>query len=51
MTRTYINTVTLRKMVSTSFSRLHCLCILREDLYPEMMGVWKASIAEIALGL
>jgi hypothetical protein len=48
MTRTYIKTVELRKWFPPRDRFAACiarLCILREDLFLEMMGVWKARIA------
>ena len=50
MTTTYIRTVTLRKWFPPRDRFAACmarLCILREDLFLEMMGVWKARIAPL----
>lgn len=47
MTRTYIRIVKLRKWFPPRDRFATCmarLCILREDLYLEMMGVWKKRI-------
>jgi hypothetical protein len=48
MTRTYVATVKLRKWFPPRDRFAACiarLCILREDLFLEMMGVWKTRIA------
>jgi hypothetical protein len=48
MTRTYIKTVELRKWFPPRDRFAACIariCILREDLFLELMGVWKARIA------